>query len=276
MSLFRKASRLALLFVFVSPLLLAQDGDVEGSKDHPLLTRMSNFLIGEYETNYDRVEMYIADGQEKGIEGEKTYLYYYFDENTGKNNPSPFQVVKNHEAAIKKLGGKTVYTDGETVGTYLIKKGGHETWVSLLVVNSGAVYYLNIVEVAPMEQEITASAIFTKLAETGNVALYINFDTGKATVKAESQPIIDQVAEMLKENPELKVSIEGHTDNTGNAATNKSLSLNRAKSVIDLLIKQGIPASRLKAAGWGQEKPIEQNTTEEGRASNRRVEIVKI
>jgi outer membrane protein OmpA-like peptidoglycan-associated protein len=71
------------------------------------------------------------------------------------------------------------------------------------------------------------------------------------------------------------VSIEGHTDNVGTASSNKTLSENRAKSVLDAIVARGIEKSRLSAKGWGQEKPIGDNKTEEGRAKNRRVEIVK-
>ena len=114
-----------------------------------------------------------------------------------------------------------------------------------------------------------------ELNKSGFVALYINFETGKADIKPESQTIVDQVADMLKSNDSLNVSIEGHTDNVGTAASNKTLSENRAKSVLDAIAARGIEKSRLSAKGWGQEKPIGDNKTEEGKAKNRRVEIVK-
>jgi OmpA-OmpF porin, OOP family len=271
-----KSKLFALILTVVSFSAFAQEGDLEGSKDHPMLSRMSNFFIGEYETNYDRVEMWKADGAEIYIEGEKTYLYYFFDENSGKKNPSPFQIVKNYENAIKRIGGKVIYTDNEAIGTYMVKKDGQETWVKLQVVNSGYVYYLTVVEKTPMEQEINAAAIFDKLNSEGSVALYINFDSGKSTITADSQNIIEEIVKMLKENEDLTISIEGHTDNVGTPAANKALSLNRAKSVMTAITTQGIPTTRMKAAGWGQEKPIADNATEEGKAQNRRVEIVKI
>ncbi len=73
----------------------------------------------------------------------------------------------------------------------------------------------------------------------------------------------------------IKISIEGHTDNVGNATSNKKLSDDRAKSVMNVLIAKGIDKSRLSAIGWGQEKPVADNRTDEGKAKNRRVEIVK-
>jgi OmpA-OmpF porin, OOP family len=264
------------MFLLVSTISFSQEQDVEGSQDHPLLTRMNNFFIGEYETNFDRVDMYISDGEEKGIEGDKTYLYYFFDENSGKKCPSPFQILKNYELAIKKIGGRVVYTDNSGIGTYQIKKDGKESWVKLHAVNQGYAYYLTVVEVNRMEQEITASGLYGQLTEVGSVSLYINFDVGKSTIKTESLPVIDQLVQMLQENGELNISIEGHTDNIGSPAANKTLSLQRAKAVMTAITNKGVSAIRIKTQGWGQEKPIAENSSEEGRAQNRRVEIVKI
>jgi outer membrane protein OmpA-like peptidoglycan-associated protein len=80
---------------------------------------------------------------------------------------------------------------------------------------------------------------------------------------------------MLKQNPTLKINIEGHTDNIGGDIANQQLSESRAKSVLNALISKGTDGTRLKAKGWGQSKPIADNSTEQGRAKNRRVEISK-
>jgi len=126
-----------------------------------------------------------------------------------------------------------------------------------------------------MAQEVTAGDMLAALNKQGFVALYINFDTNKATIKPESKPIVDQIVLLLKDNPNLKVSVEGHTDNTGTPARNKTLSQERAQSVVNALTTAAIDKKRLSATGWGQEKPIADNKTEEGKAKNRRVEIVK-
>ena len=126
-----------------------------------------------------------------------------------------------------------------------------------------------------MKQDIQANEMFDALNKNGFIALYINFETGKADIKPGSQEIIDQIVQMLKDNPDLKISIEGHTDNVGTAQSNQTLSENRAKAVMDAVIAKGIDKSRLSSKGWGQTKPIADNKTEEGRAKNRRVEIVK-
>ena len=127
-----------------------------------------------------------------------------------------------------------------------------------------------------MKQEITSDDLFKTLSDEGRITLYINFETGKSDIKPESQNIIDQIAEMLNANPGLRISAEGHTDNTGTAASNQLLSENRGKAVMNALIAKQIDKGRLSSKGWGQTKPIADNTTEEGKAINRRVEIVKL
>jgi len=100
----------------------------------------------------------------------------------------------------------------------------------------------------------------------------ISFDSGKDTIKKISFPLLDQVAKLLEEHPEMKrVRVEGHTDNVGNAAYNKDLSARRAASVVRYLVGKGIAPSRLVAAGYGFEQPIASNKTALGRAKNRRV-----
>lgn len=101
----------------------------------------------------------------------------------------------------------------------------------------------------------------------------IQFETSKATLKAGSPKILDEVASILKAYPYYNVSIEGHTDDVGDAAKNQALSEARAKTAMDYLISKGIDAKRLKSAGYGETKPKADNKTAEGRAENRRVEF---
>lgn len=100
----------------------------------------------------------------------------------------------------------------------------------------------------------------------------IRFDTGKATIDPASTHILDEVADILKSNPGItKMTIEGHTDSSGDAALNKQLSQDRADAVKAYIAGKGIDAGRMDAAGFGAEQPIASNDTEEGRATNRRV-----
>jgi outer membrane protein OmpA-like peptidoglycan-associated protein len=101
----------------------------------------------------------------------------------------------------------------------------------------------------------------------------IFFDTKKAELKSESIAELDKLVQLLKENPTLKIEIDGHTDNVGRPADNLLLSNNRAKSVINYLLSKGIAVSRLAFKGFGATKPVADNTSEKGRAQNRRTEL---
>jgi OOP family OmpA-OmpF porin len=112
------------------------------------------------------------------------------------------------------------------------------------------------------------------LDKTGRVALYVNFDFAKAALQPDAAPVIAQVVKLLQDNPALKLSIEGHTDNVGGDEYNKKLSSARAAAVA-AVAGQGIAKDRLTSRGFGAENPIADNGSGDGRAKNRRVELVK-
>jgi hypothetical protein len=126
-----------------------------------------------------------------------------------------------------------------------------------------------------MKQDIAKKDLAQKIKTQGYITLYINFDVDKWTIRAESQPTIENVAKMLKDNPDLNLTIAGHTDSSGTWAYNKTLSENRAKAVLQALVSKGIATSRLSSVGYGQDKPIADNASEAGKAKNRRVELIK-
>ncbi|WP_462219171.1 OmpA family protein [Ferruginibacter sp.] len=271
---------LTMAFLFFASAFAQQD--IEGAKDNPMFpTRMPNYLITEVANNFDAVEFNLAAGGTKNVtkEGTKSVVRYDFYTESGKSKPSCLQILRNYEAAAKKIGGETVFLSAsEGMATFKLVKPSAEVWVKIEAIgndNTDA-YYLTILEIEAMKQEITAVGIFDALNTDGHIALYINFETGKSTIKPESQPIIDQIVEMLKANPTLKVSIEGHTDNVGNGPANQTLSENRAKAVMAAISSKGIDKALLSSKGWGQTKPVADNKTDEGKAKNRRVEIVKI
>jgi outer membrane protein OmpA-like peptidoglycan-associated protein len=154
-----------------------------------------------------------------------------------------------------------------------IVKDGQEIWAQIEKGN-GAIW-LKIVEKQAMEQHIVAdaAAFNNDIRSTGHAAVYgIYFDTGKA----ESAQAIGEIGKLLKADPELKVFVVGHTDNTGSVEGNAKLSDARAQAVMQALIRDhGIAPARLRATGCGQYAPVAANDTEEGRAKNRRVELVK-
>ena len=138
---------------------------------------------------------------------------------------------------------------------------------------------VGVVELEDFVQTIkppTASEMKDDIDTNGKAILNINFDTDKATLKPDALEIVDQIFILLDSNPDLKLSIEGHTDNTGTDERNKELSEQRANTVMYALAGKGIDISRLKVAGFGSEKPLVSNETDENKAKNRRVELVKM
>ena len=272
---------LALVVVYsmiaVPARLIAQEDapqDAEGCKDSPIITRMPGSTIHSCENKeYEQVKMPVAknkDGEvtEKTLEGE----FHSWDYGT-REGVSEIQVFRNFETALKQAGMKIVYEDSP--GTITANKG--DTWYWLQ--NSGSYYYQTLLTVKSMQQEVMAdaSSIADELSKSGHIALYgIHFETAKATILPDSETVLAEVAKMLQQNRDVKVSIEGHTDNVGSAAANQTLSEKRAQAVVAWLSSHGIEGSRLQAKGWGASKPVDDNATEDGRAKNRRVELVKI
>ncbi len=122
-----------------------------------------------------------------------------------------------------------------------------------------------------------AVPLYDRTMSDGKFITYgITFDVGKSVIKPESMGEINRIVTLMTENPELKFSVEGHTDSTGNAASNQTLSEARSQAIVGKLTELGIASNRLTAAGKGQSNPIADNGTDEGRAKNRRVEFLKI
>ena len=269
---------LVLLCAFGSmPLAHAQE-DAAGCQDPPPFGRMTGYFIEDCETqNFSAFEFPLADDDETvhRVEGKFWKVYYTIREDAQPN--SPLAILRNFKNAVEKAAGKVVYVN-ETdwlrlTGT--IGGDGGETWVCVSAHQHGSGYVLTVVAQKAMKQEVTAADMLRTLNSEGHIALHINFDTGKSSIKDESRPVIEQMYELLTANPGLTVEIQGHTDNVGKPEANLKLSDDRAKAVMTALLDKGIDAARLTAVGFGDSKPVAENSTEEGRAKNRRVELVK-
>jgi OmpA-OmpF porin, OOP family len=256
--------------------------DAEGTQDPPMFpTRMANYLRTESVANFDAVDFNVAPAGSKIIskEGNKSSTRYEFNAASGQQKPSSLQILRNYEAASKKIGAVTKYLNaGEGLAVFELLKDNSDTWIKVETGgnDNSDFYIITVLSIEAMTQEVNAKEILSALNTDGHISLYINFETGKSTIKAESQKTIDQLAEMLNASPTVKISIEGHTDNVGTPAANQVLSENRAKAVLKSLVNLGISETRLSSKGWGETKGITANKTEEDRAKNRRVEIVKM
>lgn len=255
--------------------------------------------------NFDRAHM-IAGNRIVAIEGRIARDRYRLAGGEERQYTA-IEFQRNYENAIRDLGGVRIsqsqYTkevieafgDFYKVGehyhgachddvygcenhTYLIRQAGKEYWI--LVSSGGDPLHGNVtvVEREGMKQSLgflDASAMKKAIDAGGRVALYINFDIDKATLRPDAQPTVAEIHKLLNGDPGLKLSIEGHTDNTGTAAHNQELSAARARSVLGALVGLGVDPARLQSKGFGQDKPLADNATEDGRAKNRRVELVK-
>ncbi len=130
-------------------------------------------------------------------------------------------------------------------------------------------------ETPKAEEKVTTEKMQKQLNKADKITLNINFDSAKATIKKDNQYIVEQIYKLMKDDKNVRFIIKGHTDSSGEAGMNKRLSLARAKEVKAELEKKGIDSNRLKAEGFGEEKPLVSNETKENRAKNRRVELVK-
>lgn len=286
----------------------AQRGDVAGSRDFAGIGRFGGSVISGYQVkDFDAARLQAApfkDGRPtaaRRLEGRVTRIAY-------RTNPGPsiLEVSRNFETqlagtgfqpllacdtdpcggipfveAVDALPIPQMWIDGFDYRYFAGRKaeGGRETFVSVLTSKSNDEIYvqLTVVQTGAIENKMVDAAAMAKgLGEKGHIALYgIFFDTDKAAIKPESRPTLDEIAKLLASQPRLNVIIVGHTDSQGAYEHNMNLSRRRAEAVAAELMQQyRISKSRLQTAGVGFLAPVGPNATEDGRALNRRVELV--
>jgi outer membrane protein OmpA-like peptidoglycan-associated protein len=257
----------------------AAQSDVEGSKDPALFTRMPGWYINQYEENEFASYEFTGDkGAVVVVEGHKIKMGYTWAGE--KKKPSSLQVIRNYENALKKIGGSVPYRKSDDFITMKVVKNGKETWAEInSEVDAGwGGFTLTIVEKDAMVQQVTANAeaLRAGIREAGHAAVYgINFDADKAVLRPGADAAIAEIAKLLKQDGTLKLFVVGHTANSGDVGSGLQLSQERAAAVVKKLIDTyGIEAARLSPFGAGPYCPVATNLSEDGRAQNRRVELV--
>ena len=326
--------------------LLAQPAaDVEGSRDHPMISRVEGSTIkvfdqkefDEYRLVKGIVPGYDEDGRSRkdpedalndknsiSLEGRVWRLTYDVPKNR-----STLEIVRSYQTGLTKAGFKVLFqctnrecggplpkkpppfgteyapsAQADALGNLLLKRGGltvygdpsddqrylaahlsrpeGEVYVSLLAlgITEPPIARLDVIEVKPLTSDLVsvdAATMAADLSTRGSVALYgIYFDTDRADVKLESRPTLSEIAALLKQNAKLALIVVGHTDNNGTLDHNLDLSLRRAQAVVAALTSEfAIDRTRLDARGVGFLAPVAPNTSEEGRAKNRRVQLLQ-
>jgi OOP family OmpA-OmpF porin len=279
--------------------------------EHPLVKKYPGSEVMGGQTSvreFDEFELIIGPIAKGGKPSKTQHLEgkIFTADYRNPANRSVLEIYRNYEQALQKAGFQTLYScNGTECGaaepccsyhptlrdpSYLrrflaakLSRPEGDVYVSLAVqaqdTSSSGESMLDVIEVKPMENMdlVDAAALSDSVTRTGHAAVYgIYFDTGKAEVKPESDAALKEIAKLLQQTAKLKLYVVGHTDNQGTLESNLDLSRRRSAAVVQVLTaKYGIAAARLSGQGVGPLLPVASNDTEEGRAKNRRVELVK-
>lgn len=256
-----------------SALAAPRQVDAKGCSDPKVLTRMPGCWISRCKVSpYDVARINTTDKHPAEVEGEVQETVY-----DCQPELSGAAIRGNVEGALSSAGYDITYKSSYFTTRYWVtgRKGGQ--WVAVYA--EKARYTLTTVKEKELEQvmEANAGAWADAINRNGRVSVYgITFDTGKATLRAESEKVLEEVAKLLRANPEWYLLVAGHTDNVGSDAVNGPLSHQRAEAVVAWLGGKGVEKQRLTSAGFGSLKPLADNGTDEGKAKNRRVDLIKL
>jgi OmpA-OmpF porin, OOP family len=299
-----------LLMVFCVPFAAAQRPDREGCKDDPLISRYpGSSLNGCFEKDFDEFNLMLGKNNEAGkfskslpLEGKIAGFTYQ-----APDGRSTLEVFRNYQQALSRGGFQTLFNcskddciEGRFNMPLMYASGEWEQWgggnprfiaaklprpqgdvyAAVMVVGDPPYVTEYLVEVKPMETgliTVNAAGLEAGLTQAGHVEVPgIFFDFNKSELKPESKPALDEVAKMMKERTAVKVWVVGHTDSVGTVEANQKLSEARAAAVAKALVANyGISAARLKGYGVGPLAPVASNASDDGRAKNRRVELVE-
>lgn len=279
-----------LLVIFSSARLVADPGDIESSRDYPGFPRLPGLVITDYDEdnpsafNFPVARPLPTDAnhvETVNVKGHRFVIRYGLG--PGAISHSLLQTQQYYEKLAIDSGFTVEKTGavGDVTETFRQKKPGHEVWVYLEP--SMAVNVLTIVEstgvtLPPASTGVASTAgedsLYASLSKDGHVSLSLIFLPGKADIGTDSPPLLDRVVKIMSLHPDLRLTVEGHTDKTDDPQGDLLLSVQRARAVRAMLIADGVDKSRLVAVGLGGAQPIADDTTADGRAKNRRIELV--
>jgi len=304
----------AIALLMISTNLFAQrTTDIKGSKDYPMVSRFKGSIIEWYQNkNFDRYYVLSLKDHKISpyeIDGKITRIQY----SVGKEH-SVFEIYKSYENSLKKTGFEILTTlDNRNCGVNLQERlyndefhglnklpraaanPGDDKFAYLAAkkkINNKDIYIVvytadergdllitfDAIEVQGMEEDlVTVKNLDESITANGHIAIYdIHFDTGKSKIKPGSSVALKNIAEYLNAHTSQKFLIVGHSDNVGNFDANIKLSKERAKAVMnELITKYNVKPEQLKSYGDGSTAPVASNSTNDGKAKNRRVEIVE-
>jgi outer membrane protein OmpA-like peptidoglycan-associated protein len=279
-----------LTMIFSSAQLAADPGDIESSRDYPGFPRLPGLVITDYDEDnpsafdFPMARPLPADSnhvETVHVKGHRFVIRYELGPNAASH--SLLQTQQYYEKLASASGFTVEKTGavGDVTETFRQKKPGHEVWVCLepsMSVNVLIILESTEVMMPPVSSTIISTAaedpLYTSLIKDSHVSLSLIFLPGKADISTDSPPLLDRIVKILQLHPDLRLTVEGHTDNTGDPQGDQLLSAQRARAVRALLIADGVDKSRLVAVGLGGTQPIADDTTAEGRAKNRRIEFV--
>ena len=266
------------LFFLTAACALAQapQPDAKGCKDSSVLTRLNGCFIRSCTVNdYNIHAMPIGKPNKvQNVEGAYEKIDFLCPVGT-----SSIQTYRNAENALKAKGYQIVFVENygdSSRFTFTARQGPQ--WLTFY--SDRRDYRVITVKEKELEQQMqanTAAGWGEQINQTGRATIYgINFDTGKAAIKPDSEAVLKELLGLLQTQPDSSFAVAGHTDNVGTDAVNVPLSQQRAEAVIAWLSAKGVDRWRLVPAGFGSKKPLADNGSEDGRVKNRRVDLVKL
>lgn len=255
-----------------------------GPQDFRLFGHLPEYDGKAERRNFGKETFRVQDGDDiKEVTPQGTRTYVVYIPKTGPDCTIPkaqcasdIDAILNYQSAMQSLGGEVLFQDDRHTTARAVVNG-QTIWMGLYTQENEI--QLTVIEEKAFEASMKppqASSLKAALDKDGRVALYVNFDFAKATLRPDAAPVIAQVVKLMQDNPALKLSIDGHTDDIGANDFNLKLSQARAAAMVSALVAQGIAADRLQSAGFGEDKPMADNNAPDGRAKNRRVELVKL